>query len=145
MFVGSLVVSRLDYCNAALAEVSMNHPRLFQSVMNNATRAVADLSRFENITLSLAGLHWLQAPERITFKLALLVYRCPYGTAPSHIASQLRRVADMPRWQRLRSSTTQRLDTRPSRLATVDNCAFPIATTRVWKSSPDDVTAAVSI
>jgi hypothetical protein len=68
LLVGSLVLSRLDYCNAALAgvsELSMNLFRRFQSVMNTTARTVADQQRFANISLSLAGLHWLRMPDRI--------------------------------------------------------------------------------
>jgi len=31
-------------------------------------------------------LHWLRVPERITFKLATLTFRCLHGTAPAYIA-----------------------------------------------------------
>jgi hypothetical protein len=63
-----------------------------------------------HISLSLAGLHWLRVPERVVFKLAMLVYRCLHGIAPCCPAHQLSQVADMPSWRRLRSSSTRRLD-----------------------------------
>ena len=34
-------------------------------------------------------LHWLKAKERIDFKLALLIYKCQHGTAPSYLADEL--------------------------------------------------------
>jgi hypothetical protein len=48
--VVSLVVSRVDYCNSALAGVSMNPLRRFQSVMSTAARTVADLHRVLRIS-----------------------------------------------------------------------------------------------
>jgi len=39
-------------------------------------------------------LHWLRVPERIDFRLAVLVHRCFNGTAPRYLASELQRVAD---------------------------------------------------
>jgi hypothetical protein len=37
----------------------------------------------------LADLHWLKAPERIRFKLAVITYHCLRGTAPLYLTSQL--------------------------------------------------------
>jgi hypothetical protein len=52
MLVGSLVVSRLDYCNATLAGVSTTLLRHFQSVMNAAARTITGLPRRH-----ISGLH----------------------------------------------------------------------------------------
>jgi len=62
----------------------------------------------EHITDALASFHWLPAPERIKFKLAVLVYRALHGTAPRYLSGQLQYVADLPsrRRGRLRSSTS---------------------------------------
>jgi len=47
-----------------------------QSVLNEAARSIAGLRRLEPITdrPTLASFHWLRAPERIKFKLAVIVY-----------------------------------------------------------------------
>jgi hypothetical protein len=65
--VMSLVISRLDYCNAKLVGIPTSLSSRFQSVMNAAARTVADIQRCDLISLSLAGLHWLRAPERVVF------------------------------------------------------------------------------
>ena len=57
----------------------------------------------------LRDLHWLRVPERIEFKLSVLVFRCLHGTAPPYLASELRRVADVDTRKRLRSSSTSAL------------------------------------
>ena len=31
-------------------------------------------------------IHWLRVPERVTFRLCVLAYRCLYGTAPTYLA-----------------------------------------------------------
>jgi len=51
--------------------------------------------KYEHITPLLRDLHWLRVPERIEFKLSVLVFRCLHGTAPPYLASELRRVADV--------------------------------------------------
>ena len=81
--------------------------------MNAAARSITCLRRSDHITDTLASFHWLRAPERITFKLAVIVYRALHGTAPSYLSEQHRYIADM------RSSSTSLLDVRPSRRVTV--------------------------
>ena len=56
----------------------------------------------------LRKLHWLRVPERITFKLATLTFRCLHGTAPAYLAETLNRVADVDsRGRRQRFSCRQ--------------------------------------
>jgi len=47
-----------------------------QSVMNAAARLVFSASRTDQIMPLLHRLHWLCAPQRISFKLAVLAFRC---------------------------------------------------------------------
>ena len=51
-------------------------------------------SRFDHITPLLRQLHWLKVPERIDYKLTLLVYTCLQGVAPSYLADDLCRTAE---------------------------------------------------
>ena len=44
-------------------------------------------SRFDHIDTLLQYL--LRAPQKILFKLAVLVYKCLHGTAPSYLADEL--------------------------------------------------------
>jgi len=107
--VVSLVLSRLDYGNATLAGLPGNHLDRLQSVMNAAARLVCSARKYEHITPLLRDLHWLRVPERIEFKLSVLVFRCLHGTALPYLASELRRVADVDTRKRLRSSSTSAL------------------------------------
>ena len=107
--VVSLVLSRLDYVNATLAGLPGNQLDRLQSVMNAAARLVCSARKYEHITPLLRDLHWLQMPERIEFKLSVLVFRCLHGTAPPYLASELRPVADVDTRKRLRSSSTSAL------------------------------------
>ena len=54
-------------------------------------------------------LHWLRAPQRIEFLLAVLVYRLLHGMVPSHLADELHWVADLDSRRRLRSASTSAL------------------------------------
>ena len=109
--VVSLVLSRLDYCNVTLAGIPQ-HLRRLQSVMNAAARLIYSSSRFDHVTPLLRQLHWLKAKERIDFKLAVLVYKCTRGTAPSYLADELNRPADSQARCRLRLASSSSLVVR---------------------------------
>ena len=85
--------------------------------------------------------HWLRAAERIKFQLVTLVFRCLHGTAPRYLSANFIRVADVPARRRLRSSTTNSLIVRPTRLVTVGDRTFPVAGANPWNSLSDDITA----
>ena len=69
------MLSRLDYGNATLAGLLGNQLDRLQSVMNAAGRLVCSARKYEHITPLLRDLHWLRVPERIEFKLSVLIYR----------------------------------------------------------------------
>jgi len=56
---------------------------------------------------------WLRAPQRIYFKLAVMLYQCTRGLGPAYLADTLQPVARIPGRQRLRSSSTSALDVPP--------------------------------
>jgi len=87
--------SRLDYGYATLAGLPGNQIDRLQSVMNAAARLVWSVRKYEHITPLLRDLHWLQVPERIEFKLSVLVFRCLHGTALPYLATEPRRVVDV--------------------------------------------------
>ena len=81
--VSCLVLPRLDYCNSMLAGIPLHLVRRLESVMNAAARLVFSSSKCDQITPHLRQLHWLTISWRIDFKLAVLVYKCFHGLAPS--------------------------------------------------------------
>jgi len=63
-------------------------------------------------------MHWLKVPERIDYKLALLVYKCLQGVVPSYLADDLCRTADVEARHRLRSASSPSLVVRRTQLST---------------------------
>ena len=116
-----------------------------QSVMNSASRLIFPSSRYDHITPHLHELHQLKAAERIDYKLAVLVYKCRQGAAPSYLAEELREPADFEARCRLRSASSSSLVIRRTRLSTVGDRAFLFAVARVWNSLPQHVTSAQSL
>jgi len=71
--VASLVLTRLDYGCSTLAGLPARQLNRLQSVINSAARLVYSATRSEHVSPLLRELHWLCVPERINFRLAVLV------------------------------------------------------------------------
>jgi len=91
--------------------------------------------------------HWLPAPERIKFKLAVTVYRALHGTALQYLSDRLQYVANLLTRHRgrQRSLTSSLLDVCLLRSVTVRDCSFAAAGPRLWNSLPADVQSAPSL
>jgi len=138
--VVALVLSRLDYGNATLAEIPSQLCRHLQAALNASARSVAGLRRSDHITATLANFQWLRASECIQFKLATLVYRSLHGLAPRYLYDDLRRVADRPSRRNLRSASSCQLEVPRTRLTSVGDRTFSSAGSRLWNSLPRDIT-----
>ena len=79
----ALVHSRLDYCNSVLVRLPWSLVQQLQSVLNSAARLIFGLKRFDRITPALMDLHWLPYPQRITYKLCMIMFKCLRGSAPA--------------------------------------------------------------
>ena len=82
LLVHALVHSRLDYCNSVLVRLPWSLVQQLQSVLNSAARLIFGLKRFDHITPALMDLHWLPYPQRITYKLCMIMFKCLRGSAP---------------------------------------------------------------
>jgi len=95
LLVVSLVLTCLDYGNATLTGRTSNQLDRLQSVMKAAARLVCSTWKSDHITPLLCDLQWLRVPQRIEFKLAVLVFRCLHGMALPYLARKLCHVVDM--------------------------------------------------
>jgi len=130
------VVSKLDYCNSVLAGLPDTLLQRLQSVLNAAARLVFSARIAEHTTPLLLELHWLKVPERIQFRLCVLVYRCLQGTAPSYIGETLQLVSDVRTRRHLRSAASSTLTVPTTRRTTLGDRAFPVAAARAWNALP---------
>jgi hypothetical protein len=78
------------------------------------------------VTPLLEELHWLRARQQITYKLAVLSYRCLRGLDPCYLARELKRVADID------SAAAERLETPSIRRPTIGGRASPAAAAEAW-------------
>ena len=95
--VVSLVLSRLDYGNATLAGIT---DRLIWTDCGPCSTRLCGWSTLPvepstwHVPL-LRDLHRFQYPDRIDYKLVVLVYRCLHGLAPSYLADEFTRVSEI--------------------------------------------------
>ena len=83
--VHALVTSRLDSCNSVLAGLPACKLKPLSRVQNAAARLIVKARKYDHITDTLVNLHWLPIPQRIQFKLLLLVYKALHNLAPSYL------------------------------------------------------------
>jgi len=73
--VTSLVLSRLDYCDAVLAGLPASTLAPLQHAQNAPARLALGLDRRSHITTALQKLHWLPVKYRVTFKIATIMHQ----------------------------------------------------------------------
>jgi len=110
-------------------------------VLNVAARVVSDTWKFDRglTTLLHDKLHWLDVPERVIYKLGIMMYRCLYGLAPRYLADHLTPASDVASRLRLRSANRHQLIVPRCRLNTYGRRAFSVAGPTVWNSLPREL------
>jgi len=87
--VTPLIMTRLDNGSATLAGLPSHLLDRLQSVLNAAARLVCYAQKYDHVTHLLRDLHWLRVPERIQFRLAVLVFRCCNNMASPYVLRDL--------------------------------------------------------
>jgi len=84
-------------------------------------------------------IHWLDVPERIKYKLGMLMYRCQYNKAPRYLMDHWTSVSDVAYRQRLRSAIMSEVSVPRHRLSTYGRRAFAVAGPTVWNFLLEDM------
>jgi len=89
----------------------------------------------------------LQVPERIQFRLCVLVYRCLNFTASPYLAEPetLRQSTDIDACRRLRSAAISTLIVPSTRHITLGDRTFLVAAACAWNGLPSSLRAASSL
>ena len=107
-----------------------------------AARIVTNTGKYDHITPVLKKLHWLPVRFRISYKILLITYKIIFGEAPEYL-SELISVKKSSRT--LRSSNQTMLHVPSSRLKTVGDCAFSVASPTLWNILPVQIKNANSL
>ena len=84
-------------------------------------------------------LHWLDIPERVTYKLGVIMFICQHGRAPQYLIDYCLPVSDMASRQHLRSASRRLLVVPRHRLSTYGCRAFAVAGPTAWNSLLDNL------
>ena len=139
MLMSSFIMSKLDECNVALVGLTCCNLDQLQSVINAAARLTVGAQHYDHISLLLVDLHWLWMAERIQYKLCVLGYFCPHGSAPCYLQQTVCPVASMESQRRLWSVSSSDLMVPATQRSTLGNRAFVVAGPRAWNNFPDTI------
>ncbi len=138
----TLVISRVDYCNALLAGLPSNTIKPLQMIQNAAARLVFNEPKRAHVTPLFVSLHWLQVAARIQFKTLMIAYRTTTGSAPTYFHSLLR--IDIPSGS-LRSASERRLVVPSQRGSKSLSRTFSFTVPGWWNDLPIPVRNAGSL
>ena len=134
--IQALVISKLDYCNSLLLRSADYQLNKMQWIQNMACRIVCNLHKFNNVTSSMQGLHWLKIPYQIQFKIAHIMFKCLNDQAPKYLTDLL---PSKQKTQQLHSSTSNRYPSILDRSSLAHNASFLAAGPRLWNGLPKNI------
>jgi len=123
--IHAFISSRFDYCNSILVGVSSQLLQKLQVVQNATTRLVTGARKWEHMTPVLRELHWLPIRRRITFKTAVLAYKCQHDVAPKYLQSYCESTSMCTSRGHLRSAQTRQSLSFPERGQSMATKALP--------------------
>ena len=106
-------------------------PASYEEVTRNWSQWNLVLTQFLH-----ADVHWLEVPERVRYKLCMMMRRRQDLTAPQYLVVHWAPVSETASRQHLRSAASHQLTVRPHRRITYSAQAFAVAGSSTWNSLP---------
>jgi hypothetical protein len=135
--INSLVISRLDYCNALLYGIPKLSINKLQNVQNTAARIISRISKYDHITPVLRHLHWLPVQLRIKYKILTHTYKALFNQAPKYVVDMLETYTPSRNLRSNNSSLT--LVVPKSRTVRYGDRSFQVAAARLWNEHPSGI------
>jgi len=145
--VHAFIISRIDYCNSVLSDVSKVHLSKLQSVLHAAARLITRKQKYDHISATVRDyLHWLPIEQRIAYKISLITYKSLHNIAPDYLAELCKLVAADIGRSHLRSAARGDLIVPKTKTKTFGPRSFAASGPANWnKLAPDvrDITLSV--
>jgi len=133
--VRTLILSKLDYCNALMYGIDKKNLNRLQTLQNRSARLIFKLPKRSHASPLLKSLHWLPVEQRIQFKCLVQTHKAFYQSLPGYISSLLE-VHRTSHTLRSESAVTFQVP-RSSKIA--GDRAFSIAAPRLWNALPPGI------
>ena len=106
--------------------------------MNSAARIVTNTRKFDHglTYVQHDTLHWLDVPERVTFKLCMTVYKCLHGVGPMYLSELCRPTSSEAGRRHLHSADRGQLVVPRYGMTTTGRRAFSCTGSSAWNSLP---------
>ena len=131
LIVQALVLSNIDYCNSLLAGSSQYQLDKLQCIQNMGCQVICNIRKHDHVSPAIKHLHWLKIPERITYKLCLLVYKCQNNLALKYLSDLL---PSNPSSKDLGSSQSDNIYVPCFKKSQCKHSSFSSAGPRAWNS-----------
>ena len=96
---------------------------------------IRGLGRFDHISPVLIDFHWLPYPQRISYKICLLIFKCLKGLAPAYLSDLCVGTAAVPGPSGLRSTVQGDLVV-PGHRTEGGSRSFAVAGPKCWNKLP---------
>src|SRR6218665_449248 len=124
--VHAFVANRLDYCSSLYSGLPVCRLGCLDRVLRSAARLIGGIPKFDHVSkYMLDVLHWLPAEQRISYRIASLVWCCLLGLAPLYLRELCCPLLSAMSSRSLRSSQEGLLFVPFARTSTKQSRAFP--------------------
>ena len=113
-----------------------------QHIQNMSCQVICNISKYDHVSPAIRDLHWLKIPERIIYKLCLLVYKCCNNLAPKYLSDLL---PSRTSSRLLRSSHSVNIIGAYFKNSQYQCLSFSSVGPRAWNSLPTRVKTAQSL
>jgi len=141
MMVHAFITSKIDIGNSLLHGITKSQLHRLQRIQNIAARLVTYTKPHQHITPVLHDLHWLPVEQRITFKVALFVYKILYTSAPAYLTELVELYSPA---RNLRSATKGLLQETVARNQWGSR-SFQVSAAKIWNNLPFAVRSAKNL
>ena len=143
--VHAYVTSRLDQNNSLLSGVSETILLAkLQRVQKAAAKLILGGKKLDHVTPLLNKLHWLPVPQRVIFKIVLLVHKTLHGNGPAYLRELLKSYTCGRSGMRSAEDTT-RLQVPATQYVTYGDRAFSVFGPKAWNDLPPHVRLSTTV